>query len=82
MATSDLFVDGSRSELSRVTLKTDLQRIEAFLPCRTPDAWIEAALGSREGMVIADRSCELREESGINGLWFDAPLWQSYLASQ
>ena len=48
-----------------MTLKADLQRIEAFLPCRTPDAWIEAALSpEREWLLLTDHAnCEKKAAS-------------------
>ena len=36
----------------------DLAPIEAFLPCRTPDAWLRAAVANLELLVIDHANCE------------------------
>jgi tRNA-(ms[2]io[6]A)-hydroxylase len=36
----------------------DLAPIEAFLPCRTPDAWVRAAVANLELLVIDHANCE------------------------
>lgn len=36
----------------------DLAPIEAFLPCRTPDAWVRAAVADLELLVIDHANCE------------------------
>ncbi len=48
-----------------MTLAADLQRVEAFLPCRTPDEWIEAALcPERESVLLTDHAnCEKKAAS-------------------
>ncbi len=53
-----------------MTLQADLRRVEAFLPCRTPDAWIEAALApEREVLLLTDHAnCEKKAASTALGL--------------
>ena len=48
-----------------MNLKTDLGRVEAFLPCRTPDKWIEEALNpAREVLLLTDHAnCEKKAAS-------------------
>tara|TARA_E500000178_G_scaffold309608_1_gene324084 strand:- start:1287 stop:1919 length:633 start_codon:yes stop_codon:yes gene_type:complete len=36
----------------------DLSSIDAFLPCRTPDSWVQAAVGDLELLVIDHANCE------------------------
>ena len=36
----------------------DLSAVYAFLPCRTPDAWIQAALADQRVMLIDHANCE------------------------
>ena len=36
----------------------DLSPIDAFLPCRTPDSWVQAAVGDLELLVIDHANCE------------------------
>jgi len=35
-----------------------LPEIHDFLGCRTPDAWVEAALGQQEVMLLDHKNCE------------------------
>ncbi|MFV2950193.1 MULTISPECIES: tRNA isopentenyl-2-thiomethyl-A-37 hydroxylase MiaE [Pseudomonas] len=35
-----------------------IPEIEAFLGCRTPDAWVQAALADQETMLIDHKNCE------------------------
>lgn len=35
-----------------------IPEIDAFLGCRTPDAWIEAALADQETLLIDHKNCE------------------------
>lgn len=37
--------------------------IDAFLGCRTPDAWIEAALADQETLLIDHKNCEFKAAS-------------------
>jgi tRNA-(ms[2]io[6]A)-hydroxylase len=48
-----------------VTLRADLQRVESFLPCATPDQWLEAALSpEREVLLLTDHAnCEKKAAS-------------------
>ncbi|MFV3402325.1 MULTISPECIES: MiaE family protein [Pseudomonas] len=40
-----------------------IPEIEAFLGCRTPDAWIEAALADQETLLIDHKNCEFKAAS-------------------
>ena len=40
-----------------------IPEIEAFLGCRTPDAWIEAALADQQTLLIDHKNCEFKAAS-------------------
>lgn len=40
-----------------------IPEIEAFLGCRTPDAWVQAALADQETMLIDHKNCEFKAAS-------------------
>lgn len=40
-----------------------IPEIEAFLACRTPDAWVDAALADQETMLIDHKNCEFKAAS-------------------
>lgn len=40
-----------------------LPEIHDFLACRTPDAWVQAALGQQEVMLIDHKNCEFKAAS-------------------
>ncbi|MGX1126071.1 tRNA-(ms[2]io[6]A)-hydroxylase [Pseudomonas sp. HLS-6 TE3448] len=40
-----------------------IPEIDAFLACRTPDAWVEAALADQETMLIDHKNCEFKAAS-------------------
>ncbi|QXI36817.1 tRNA-(ms[2]io[6]A)-hydroxylase [Pseudomonas xantholysinigenes] len=40
-----------------------IPEIDAFLGCRTPDAWIEAALADQETLLIDHKNCEFKAAS-------------------
>ncbi|MDU9401940.1 tRNA isopentenyl-2-thiomethyl-A-37 hydroxylase MiaE [Pseudomonas sp. zfem004] len=42
---------------------SQIPEIEAFLGCRTPDAWIEAALADQETLLIDHKNCEFKAAS-------------------
>ena len=42
---------------------TDIQHIEAFLPCATPDLWLENALNNQAIMLIDHANCEKKAAS-------------------
>lgn len=51
--------------MSRVIVSTMslIPEIDAFLGCRTPDAWIEAALADQETLLIDHKNCEFKAAS-------------------
>ena len=40
-----------------------IPEIEAFLGCRTPDAWVQAALADQETLLIDHKNCEFKAAS-------------------
>lgn len=40
-----------------------IPEVDAFLGCRTPDAWIEAALADQETLLIDHKNCEFKAAS-------------------
>lgn len=40
-----------------------IPEVQAFLGCRTPDAWIEAALADQETLLIDHKNCEFKAAS-------------------
>ncbi|MDD0974647.1 tRNA-(ms[2]io[6]A)-hydroxylase [Pseudomonas fontis] len=40
-----------------------IPEIDAFLGCRTPDAWVEAALDDQETLLIDHKNCEFKAAS-------------------
>lgn len=62
--------------MSAVTLSTsnattdDLQAIHAFLPCTTPQAWIEAALANQAVLLIDHAHCEKKAASTALSLMY------------
>lgn len=44
-------------------MHTDLSDIEAFLPCRTPDQWVQNALENQEILLIDHANCEKKAAS-------------------
>ncbi|AZL74782.1 tRNA-(ms[2]io[6]A)-hydroxylase [Pseudomonas oryziphila] len=42
---------------------SQIPEIDAFLGCRTPDAWIEAALADQETLLIDHKNCEFKAAS-------------------
>ncbi len=44
-------------------MKQDLTELSAFLPCRTPDAWIDWALANQPVMLIDHANCEKKAAS-------------------
>lgn len=42
----------------KVVKESALAEIEGFLPCKTPQAWIEAALANQDVMLIDHANCE------------------------
>lgn len=40
-----------------------IPEIDAFLGCRTPDAWVQAALADQETMLIDHKNCEFKAAS-------------------
>ncbi|NER60614.1 tRNA-(ms[2]io[6]A)-hydroxylase [Pseudomonas sp. MAFF212428] len=40
-----------------------IPEIEAFLACRTPDAWVDAALADQQTMLIDHKNCEFKAAS-------------------
>lgn len=42
---------------------TDIQHIDAFLPCRTPDKWLENALNNQTIMLVDHANCEKKAAS-------------------
>ncbi|MBQ0721439.1 MAG: tRNA-(ms[2]io[6]A)-hydroxylase [Gammaproteobacteria bacterium] len=49
---------------------SDLDEIAAFLPCVTPDAWIEAALQNQNILLIDHANCEKKAASTALNLMF------------
>ena len=47
---------------------TDLERLCAFLPCETPDSWIEAALQNPHILLIDHANCELKAAQSAQAL--------------
>jgi tRNA isopentenyl-2-thiomethyl-A-37 hydroxylase MiaE len=41
----------------------DISSIHAFLPCATPDAWVEAALEAQDVLLIDHANCEKKAAS-------------------
>jgi tRNA-(ms[2]io[6]A)-hydroxylase len=52
------------------TLKTELDPITRFLPCATPDAWIEAALQHPDILLIDHANCEKKAASTAMNLMY------------
>lgn len=42
---------------------SQIPEVDAFLGCRTPDAWIEAALADQETLLIDHKNCEFKAAS-------------------
>ncbi|MEG0636884.1 MAG: tRNA isopentenyl-2-thiomethyl-A-37 hydroxylase MiaE, partial [Pseudomonas sp.] len=40
-----------------------IPEIDAFLGCRTPDAWVDAALSDQETLLIDHKNCEFKAAS-------------------
>ncbi|MBD2859108.1 tRNA-(ms[2]io[6]A)-hydroxylase [Spongiibacter sp. KMU-158] len=51
-------------------MSTDISEILDFLPCATPDAWIEAALAHPEDMLIDHANCEKKAAGTALNLMF------------
>ena len=49
---------------------TDLSALLDFLPCPTPDAWVEAALAQQELLLIDHANCEKKAASTALNLMF------------
>ncbi len=49
---------------------SDLEEIAAFLPCVTPDAWIEAAVQNQKILLIDHANCEKKAASTALNLMF------------
>ncbi|OUS11301.1 tRNA-(ms[2]io[6]A)-hydroxylase, partial [Gammaproteobacteria bacterium 53_120_T64] len=49
---------------------SDLDEIAAFLPCATPDAWVEAALQNQTILLIDHANCEKKAASTALNLMF------------
>ncbi|MFA5494081.1 MAG: tRNA isopentenyl-2-thiomethyl-A-37 hydroxylase MiaE [Porticoccaceae bacterium] len=49
---------------------TALEEIHAFLHCRTPDAWVEAALGQQALLLIDHANCEKKAASTALSLMY------------
>jgi hypothetical protein len=43
---------------AKVSRAPALPEIHEFLGCRTPDAWVEAALADQETMLLDHKNCE------------------------
>jgi tRNA-(ms[2]io[6]A)-hydroxylase len=53
-----------------MTLRTELAAIAGFLPCPTPDAWIEAALQYPDILLIDHANCEKKAASTAMNLMY------------
>ena len=42
---------------------TEIQHIQDFLPCATPDKWLENALGNQTLMLVDHANCEKKAAS-------------------
>ena len=54
----------------------DISAVQAFLPCETPDSWVEAALANQNIMLIDHANCEKKAASTAMTLlyrYFDRP---------
>ncbi|XKG39539.1 tRNA-(ms[2]io[6]A)-hydroxylase [Marinobacter sp.] len=51
-------------------MQTDLDTIHAFLPCRTPDVWIENALADPHTMLVDHAHCEKKAASTALSLMY------------
>lgn len=47
---------------------SDLDNLLAFLPCETPDAWIEAALQNPQILLVDHANCELKAAQSAQAL--------------
>ena len=58
-----------------MTLQADLLRVQAFLPCPTPDLWVEAAMSpEHEVLLLTDHAnCEKKAASTALGLMHRYP---------
>lgn len=50
--------------------QTDMDSIHAFLPCRTPDAWVQNALADPHTMLIDHAHCEKKAASTALSLMY------------
>jgi tRNA-(ms[2]io[6]A)-hydroxylase len=51
-----------------MTIMTDIEPLLEFLPCETPDSWIETALQNPEIMLIDHANCELKAAQSAQAL--------------
>ncbi|WP_166255630.1 tRNA-(ms[2]io[6]A)-hydroxylase [Marinobacter salicampi] len=51
-------------------MQADIDAVIAFLPCRTPDAWVENALASPDIMLIDHAHCEKKAASTALSLMY------------
>lgn len=49
---------------------TDLTELETFLPCETPDAWVDAALQNQDLLLIDHANCEKKAAATALNLMF------------
>lgn len=47
---------------------SDLTELLDFLPCRTPDAWVQAALAQQDILLLDHRNCELKAAAAAMSL--------------
>ena len=52
------------------SMSVQLEEIRAFLPCATPHAWIDAALGNQDLLLIDHANCEKKAASTALNLMF------------
>ena len=43
--------------------RVDISSVQEFLPCETPDSWVEAALANQTIMLIDHANCEKKAAS-------------------
>ena len=64
------------SKNKNITSAVDISAVQAFLPCETPDSWVEAALANQTTMLIDHANCEKKAASTAMTLlyrYFDRP---------
>ncbi|WP_371915262.1 tRNA isopentenyl-2-thiomethyl-A-37 hydroxylase MiaE [Pseudomonas sp. PA27(2017)] len=67
---SPVTVSDQSPATSRRSATPSLPEIHEFLGCRTPQAWVEAALANQDIMLIDHKNCDLlsalQQRVGVN----------------